>query len=48
MEMVFYMKIVVLDEIYNFIVLNFSFKVAKMIKKVINFQQHIKGWALLH
>ena len=29
----FYMKIIDLDEIYNFLVLSFSFKVVKMLKK---------------
>ena len=29
----FYMKIIDLDEIYNFLVLSFSFEVVKMLKK---------------
>ena len=31
----FYMKIVALDEIYNFLVLNFSFDDVKVLKKII-------------
>ena len=32
----FYMKIIDLDEIYNFLVLSFSFEVVKMLKKINN------------
>jgi hypothetical protein len=36
-----YMKIIILDEIYNFVVLSFSFKDLKMLKKNnIKFQEH--------
>jgi hypothetical protein len=36
-----YMKIVAFDEIYNFVVLSFSFEDAKMLKKlIIKFQDH--------
>ena len=31
---IFYMKIIDLDDIYNFLVLNFSFEVVKMLKKI--------------
>jgi hypothetical protein len=39
----FYMKVVAVDEIYNFLILSFfSFEVSKMIKNNnIKFQQHI-------
>ena len=30
----FYMKIIDLDEIYNFLILSFSFEVVKMLKKI--------------
>ena len=32
----FYIKIIDLDEIYNFLVLSFSFEVVKMLKKINN------------
>ena len=35
-----YMKIVALDEIYNFLVLSFSFHDVKILKKYIKFQEH--------
>ena len=33
----FYMKIIDLDEIYNFLVLSFLFEVVKMLKKLITY-----------
>ena len=33
----FYMKIIDLDEIYNFLVLSFSFEVVKMLKKLMTY-----------
>jgi hypothetical protein len=39
-EDAFYMKVVSLDGIYNFKVLNFSFGVIKMLKNNIKIQQH--------
>lgn len=38
--MIFIEKIDKLNEIYNFIVLIFSFKISKMLKNSINFQHH--------
>ena len=39
---IFYIKIIHLDEIYNFLVLSFSFEVVKMLKKINNIFQ-LKG-----
>jgi hypothetical protein len=43
-----YMKIVALDEIYNFVILSFSFEDVKMLKKlIINFRTIITAYTCL-
>jgi len=43
----FYIKIVDLDEVYNFLVLSFLFKVVKMLKKLIAYL-HLRVFFTFH